>query len=167
MADEWKGLGLCRGIPCRFGLPKLRHGTAQSQDPVCPALPPRILYGKDGCGTDIPLIWVGKQAIKKETGKWYKRMTGNSFGIVLKREWAYSLVNRKAGGANLYGSLPPTLHIHPCYLFRLPLRVAVLLWVEELLQIEVVRFLLSAPTKRLSFLQCVYGGFHTLYCTCL
>ena len=64
MADEWKGLGLCRGIPCRFGLPKLRHGTAQSQDPVCPALPPRILYGKDGCGTDIPLIWVGKQAIK-------------------------------------------------------------------------------------------------------
>ena len=69
MADEWKGLGLCRGIPCRFGLPKLRHGTAQSQDPVCPALPPRILYGKDGCGTDIPLIWVGKQAIKKETGK--------------------------------------------------------------------------------------------------
>lgn len=75
---------------------------------------PRILYGKDGCGTDIPLIWVGKQAIKKETGKWYKRMTGNSFGIVLKREWAYSLVNRKAGGANLYGSLPPTLHIHIC-----------------------------------------------------
>ena len=114
MVDEWKGLGLCRGIPCRFGLPKLRHGTAQSQDPVCPALPPRILYGKDGCGTDIPLIWVGKQAIKKETGKWYKRMTGNSFGIVLKREWAYSLVNRKAGGANLYGSLPPTLHIHIC-----------------------------------------------------
>ena len=43
--------------------------------------------------------------------------------------------------------------LHPCYLFRLPLRVAVLLWVEELLQIEVVRFLLSAPTKRLSFLQ--------------
>lgn len=106
MADEWKGLGLCRGIPCRFGLPKLRHGTAQSQDPVCPALPPRILYGKDGCGTDIPLIWVGKQAIKKETGKWYKRMTGNSFGIVLKREWAYSLVNRKAGGANLYAHYP-------------------------------------------------------------
>jgi len=80
--------------------------NSTSQDPVCPALPPRILYGKDDCGTDIPLIWVGKQAIKKETGKWYKRMTGNSFGIVLKREWAYSLVNRKAGGASLYGSLP-------------------------------------------------------------
>lgn len=75
--------------------------NSTNQDPVCPALPPRILYGKDGCGTDIPLIWVGKQAIKKETGKWYKMMTGNSFGIVLKREWAYSLVNRKAGGANL------------------------------------------------------------------